>query len=306
MTSLAAYIANLAGGASQSPLATPAGPSGGTGLFAALLESTGAAPVIQGELAATLDPSGLPIATPEGQTLPVTASGDAALRQALTEGLGLAQDGAEIDAVIIERPVTTDNEKLVTTNSESLLPTDTGSFTSAGAPQTGATQTDSLPSTVQPDSEGPATKAVQEIFIRPDQALQTPPQSPQTPQTSPQQTAAPVPGPQTPQPAPETGARQETRRQDSGNAAAIARATGLDNALNRASQTGRENGLETALSRAVQSPSKGEAQQNGLVQADDSASAKRAPASDVAKAQDPLSVKPGPARPEFAPSGPKI
>ena len=134
--------------------------------------------------------------------------------------------------------------------------------------------------------------------------------SPPTPQSSSQATAAPVPGQHAPQPAPENEAGLKIGPQNNGRAAdapEAPRATGLENTLNQASQTGRDNGLEkTALSRAAQSPSRGEAPQTSLAQGDDAASAKRAAPSGVTKSENPLTVKPETGRAEFASRGAKI
>ena len=379
MTSIAAFLVHLAGGTSKSQSAAPANPSGGgEGLFAALLEATGAAlGSIEGitkplDPLGKLDPSGVLIAAADGQTRPETAFGDAALRQALTEGLGLPRGGAEIDAAIIENPVNTKLGNLLPAGSDSavsavstLAPpmvlllskvqTDTGSPNSTPAPQSNAAPVVSLPPKVQTDTgspastpapvvsllpkvqsdtgspastpapqsdvaavrsqphaaqpvtSGPASEVVQKAFTQPDQALRV---SPPTPQSSSQATAAPVPGQHSPQPAPENEAGLKIGPQNNGRAAdapEAPRATGLENALNQASQTGRDNGLEkTALSRATQPPSRGEAPQTSLAQGDDAASAKRATPSGVTKSENPLTVKPETGRAEFASRGAKI
>ncbi|MCH8240917.1 MAG: hypothetical protein IIB62_12915, partial [Proteobacteria bacterium] len=331
MTSIAAFLVHLAGGTSKSQSAAPANPSGGgEGLFAALLEATGAAlGSIEGitkplDPLGKLDPSGVLIAAADGQTRPETAFGDAALRQALTEGLGLPRGGAEIDAAIIENPVNTKLGNLLPAGSDSavsavstlappmvsLLPkvqTDTGSPASTPAPQSDVAAVRSQPHAAQPVTSGPASEVVQKAFNQPDQALRV---SPPTPQSSSQATAAPVPGQHAPQPAPENEAGLKIGPQNNGRAAdapEAPRATGLENALNQASQTGRDNGLEkTALSRATQPPSRGEAPQTSLAQGDDAASAKRATPSGVTKSENPLTVKPETGRAEFASRGAKI
>lgn len=330
MTSIAAFLVHLAGGTSKSQSAAPANPSGGgEGLFAALLEATGAAlGSIEGitkplDPLGKLDPSGVLIAAADGQTPPETVFGDAALRQALTEGLGLPRGGAEIDAAIIENPVNTKLGNLLPAGSDSavsavstLAPpmvsllskaqTDTGSPASTPAPQSDVAAVRSQPHAAQPVTSGPASEVVQKAFNQPDQALRV---SPPTPQSSSQATAAPVPVQHAPQPAPENEAGLKIGPQNNGRAAdapEAPRATGLENALNQASRTGRDNGLETALSRATQPPSRGEAPQTSLAQGDDAASAKRATPSGVTKSENPLTVKPETGRAEFTSRGAKI
>ncbi|MHA1166010.1 MAG: flagellar hook-length control protein FliK, partial [Alphaproteobacteria bacterium] len=103
MTLLAAYIANLAGSAPvEDQKSTLASAMGAGGLFSALVQATGTAQVTEGETAPILTPFELP-ATPA--TTQVSAE-SSALREALTQGLGLPQGGSEIDAAIIESPGT--------------------------------------------------------------------------------------------------------------------------------------------------------------------------------------------------------
>jgi hypothetical protein len=115
MTSIAAYLANLTGATPQEDQnATLANATGGIGLFAALLQSSGATQEIDGTSSIINGTSGLPITSPTGQVINGdTIDGDtidsdtvegSALLEALTEGLDLPQDGAEIEAAIIDVP----------------------------------------------------------------------------------------------------------------------------------------------------------------------------------------------------------
>jgi flagellar hook-length control protein FliK len=111
MTSIATYLASLTGAAPQEGQnAVLASAMGGVGLFAALLQSSDATQGIEGETALPLDTNGLPVTAPSSQVTNHVTNDDAVegavLREALTDGLELPQDGAEIDAAIIEAPST--------------------------------------------------------------------------------------------------------------------------------------------------------------------------------------------------------
>ena len=252
MTSIAAVLSNLAGGSPQDPLAAPANAAGSGGIFAALLAATGAAPGGEGETAITPNPLNPAAASLDGQAVIEATMGDAALSQALSAGLGLPQDGAEIDAAIIEDPA------------------------SAGAAATDLL----LPGTPQ-NTEGRASQATPEATV----------QANQTVQATLERGAAPV-----------IQAQRETKPQDQ----AAARAAGLENALNKASQTAREGGLENAENRPAQSTSKGEPQRSGLAQTDGRTTANGAYSSSTGSAENSLTEKPGAGRPEFAPRKPAI
>ncbi len=107
MTLLAAYIANLAGAApveGQKP--TLASATGAGGLFAALMKTTGAVPVTDGETAPILTPFELPAAPASESAATQVSAESSVLREALTQGLEYPQGGAEIDAAILENPGT--------------------------------------------------------------------------------------------------------------------------------------------------------------------------------------------------------
>lgn len=281
MTLLAAYLANLAGAAPvEGQKATPASASGAGGLFAALLAATGTEQVTQGEAAPILIPSELPV-NPTGEPAATqTSASNGALREALTQGLGLPADGAEIDAAIIESPAKNDAPRI-----NPIVP--------AALPDADIQ--------IQPSQDGQTpTPDLQQASDEPQLPVETratvEPQAPAG-DASTQDTATPPaaqPGVQT---VAEDSAEQAVTRQQPGvpeqaPANETPRQTGLENAANRASQNDQERGLQvtnrTAQPRDAQRP-QGESPP-------------------TAKQGDniPLGVKPGDARPQFAARGPEI
>lgn len=274
MTSIAAYLASLTGAAPQEGQnATLANATGVGGLFAALLESSGAAQGIEGENTLSLDAFGLPVTAPAGQvTIDDTGEGTV-LREALTNGLELPQDGADIDAAII------------TDIDEAIIEVPLAGEASRGDPLLPAAQNEiasPIPQDAQPVAQPAATEASEEPLAAPVLQNETTPVEAR-PQ---QQNHTPV----------------ETH----------ARPAALENALDRASQKGQENGLQTALSRVPQARGAGQTQQPGAAQVAAQGTAQGENTSDASRSSAPgttddtPAIKPGASRPEIAPRAPEI
>ena len=277
MTSLASYLASLAGAApqgDQKPI--PAGASRASGLFAAILETT---PVQPGDIEGfphPTDPTGLLPTAPPPNTAPVTpqvSGGDSILGEALTEGINTPGESGDVEAEIIDGP-------LDTNAAEELLG-------GAGLP----------PETANSGNETPAATPQATPDTRP---LAVAPAAPNT-EPAPQSPAA---RPDAQGRTPDTLLQQQASRNRT-QTEVSSRATGLDNATQHASQTGRENGLTAVPARAGQGSATGAA-----------ANPQYAPVSgnDAEVAGDPSTqgdgrrqtIAPGQGRPEFIPGSPQI
>jgi len=273
MTSIAAFISNLAGGSSKNPLAAPANAAGTGGLFSTLLAATGATTAAEGEIATIPNPLDPAAASGGAPAVLEAKTGDTALLQALTGGLGLARDGAEVNATTILGAVSTDTTAAGTTAAVSLLP---------GAPQTIQGQN---------SKTAPATAV----------------QGGQTQQAALEQSAAPAPGQNSARTAANVQVQPETGPQDqNGRAGADARTAGQENTANKASQTTAGNAAQNAETRLAQPATRGEAQPTGLAQANDRTNARGAPASGGGSAEYSLTARESKSRSDFAPGGPRI
>jgi chemotaxis protein MotD len=226
MTSIATYLASLTGAAPQEgQKATLANATGGVGIFAALLESSEATQGIQGiDGETTLPPSTLelPVTAPSGQVTNDDTVEGAVLRDALTDGLDLPQDGAEIEAAIIDAPIRNLDEQR-----DLLQP--------AGKNELEKPAPLNIVQTAAPEA---AEKAV---------VLQD------------KTTPIIVPGDET------TAVEAHPQRQNPAHGETHAPPAGLENALERASQSGKAIGLQAVLDRTAQARGEGlPAQANGL------------------------------------------
>lgn len=271
MTSIAAYLANLTGAAPQEgQKATLANATGGIGLFAALLQSSGAPQEIDGTSTIINGTSELPIASPTGQVLNGnTIAGDTidsdtvegtALREALTEGLDLPQDGAEIEAAIIDVPIDAQQS--------SETPTQTVAQPSI---QNETTQES------HGSAQSASPEAVEEVVA--PSALQ--------------EEDAPV----------ETQKQPQTQAQGTTHTPPA----GLENAVEKALQPGKENALQAALSQAPQARGAGqtgqESQTGQLVTAQGNKSSDASIDATAVATEDKSTDKPGSSRSEFSQKG---
>jgi flagellar hook-length control protein FliK len=306
MTLLAAYIANLSGAAPvEGQKSTPVNALGVGGPFAALLEAAHALQVTDGENTPILTPFELP-ATPAGDPLATQASAESnALREALTQGLGLPQDGSEIDAAIIENPGdgTATSTSPVQISPAAVPDTDVQSQPpeDGQSPASAHQQTPVEPQVPAPAAPLPAIPARDASLLNTTAATPVPPVVQSVPAAG-DELAAARPGTQQPGVPHQAPAIENSRP------------TGLDNAANKASPTAQERGLQIALNNAPNA--NGPAGSTGSQAEVQSASATKQgdgtrnpeqrhldqrPATDI-----PAGVKQGDTRSEFSARGPQI
>ena len=236
MNSLASYLASLTGAAPQEgQKATSGNGTGVNGVFAALLESTGASD--NGDIISSTNPLEIGQRTQDKFVVPEAlriAGGDPQLNNALTSGLGILPEDVDVEAAIIETGLPAEiQSQLSTTTSPSALQAPAGSPGIDGddAPRT------AIPTTVAPAIPGAA--------------------APQAPSGLGQQSSRTI-DPAVSAAAGRNG-QAETLLQQHATRNEIAqesqtRTTGLENAVERSSDSGRVHGLQTALARTNQSP----------------------------------------------------
>jgi len=287
MTSIATYLANLTGAAPQEgQKGILANATGGVGIFTALLESSEATQGIDGETTLSSDTSRLPVTAPAGQvTLDETAEGTV-LRDALTEGLDLPQGDAEIEAAIIDAPLRDPNEQ-----PDPLL--------SAGQNEIENPKPLNLAQPAAPVVAEKATLLQDEtnpVNVRKDET-----------------TPIIVPGDET------TAVEVHPQRQNPAHGETYAPPAGLENAFERATQSGKAIGLQAVLDRTAQARGVGlPAQANGLglpaqargegqpvmPQGEKTSEASRSPVPGAS--DDTSNIKPDTTRAEATPKGPEI
>ncbi len=262
MTSIATYLASLTGAAPQEgQKATLANATGGVGLFAALLESSEATQGIQSIDGETTLPPGtleLPVTAPSGQVTNDDTVEGAMLRDALTDGLDLPQNGAEIEAAIIDAPIRNLDERR-----DLLQP--------AGKNELEKPAPLNIVQTAAPEA---AEKAV---------VLQD------------ETTPIIVPGDET------TAVEAHPQRQNPVHGETHAPPAGLENAFERASQSGKAIGLQAVLDRTAQARGEG---QPVMPQGEKTSEASRIPVPGAS--DDTSTIKPDTTRPEVTPRGPEI
>lgn len=294
MTSIAAFLASLTGGAPlDGQKTTPANALGGVGIFASLLNTANGEAQAEAGLTENTNPLGLLLqpATPDVPLTPATtdvSDAEAALGELLTQGL--AQTEGDVEAQIVEAPITTEISSDV----------DNDAATTASAPLD--VETDDIVA-VETADDGENSDA--DTPDNADTTASAPPATPASTQSSdtddviddtPDADDDVVAGPVTPPP----GEPPVTTDQP-------ARTPGLANAFERASDRGRENGLVNALNRAPQA--KGPKATGQPTTGDEKAAARETGAKDTpvnrpqtaSTADDvPPPVKQGQGRPEFA------
>jgi len=308
MTLLAAYIANLSGAAPvEGQKSTPVNVLGAGGPFAALLEAADALQVIEGENTPILTPFEFP-ATPAANSLATQASSENnALRETLTQGLGLPQDGAEFDAAIIENsgdgtatptlPVHIAPAAVPDTDVQSQPPED------GQSPSSAQQQAPVDPQVPAPAAPLPATPAQGASLLNTTAATPVPPVVQSVPVAGDELAAARQGTPQPSAPQQASGVKNS-------------RPTGPENAANKASPAAQERGLQIALNNASNATgstgSQGEVQSaSATKQGNDTPTGTRNPEQrhlDQRPATDiPAGVKQGDARSQFsARGGPQI
>ncbi len=256
MTSLASYLASLTGAAPQEgQKATPANGTGVNGVFAALLESTGASG--DGDIISSTNPLELVPGTQDRFVIPDAlriAGGDPELNDALTRGLGILPEDTDVEAAIIETqlPAGIQSQLAVATSPSALQ-------TPAGSPGLNGDETSQTvkPTTVEPAIPGAATPAAASALGQ------------QTSQnTNSAASSAAGRNGQT-----ETLLQQHAARNE-GFQEGQSRPTGLENSVERSSETVRAIGLQTPLTRTNQSSGNGSLQTPDIAyQGDDAGNA---------------------------------
>ncbi len=181
MVSLASYLASLAGGAPEGgQKLTPAGGSGASGLFAAILETT---PLQPGDIARfphPTDPTGLLPTAPNTNTdaapgAPQVAGGDSILGDALTEGIDNPDENGDVEAEIIDGPLDASaTDEILGGPGLPSNAANSATGTPASAPQTAAgTAAGSVAPAPAPDTQD-AEHAPQPATPRPDAHGRTP------------------------------------------------------------------------------------------------------------------------------------
>ncbi len=281
MTSLASYLASLAGAAPQGGQSTtPASGTGASGLFAALLETTSVPTDASEGIPHQTDPTGLLPTTPNPNAAPgepQVAAGDTFLGKALSEGLNTPGEDGEVEAEIIEGPLD------ATAAGE--LPGETG------VPANTVDSEDAVPAPAPPTTTGTDTAA-------PAAAA-----APDTNVTS-VASGAPAPRPDVQGRTPDRLLQQQASRNQTQDGAP-SRPTGLEAAVQHASDNGLENGLAKVPARTGNGPGTGAVahSQNTPLSGSDGEATIEKPAQIDGKRPE---IAPDKGRPEFAPRPPQI
>ena len=230
MTSLASYLASLAGAAPQEgQKATPANGTGASGIFAALLETTSADGEATTEIPNPADPTTLLPSTPNTGDAADQAqiAGGQALSEALTNGFNADGTNGDVEAAIVEGPLAADVVEALSgeDTSSALIGVPAGN----GNPEGGVSEGSS--------GHNPAGLAAPTAATPISHAVPA------------DQSAAPRNG--GPGNAPERLLHRHAAS-NGGSDNTPARPTGLDNAVSKASENGREHGLTRALERSGQ------------------------------------------------------
>ncbi|MDA7948686.1 MAG: flagellar hook-length control protein FliK [Hyphomicrobiaceae bacterium] len=272
MTSLASYLASLAGAAPQEgQKATPANGAGASGVFATLLETTSAGDAAT-ETPHSTDPTAILPTAPGTADAPDPtkfAAGDNALSEALTIGIDAEEGNGAVEAAILEEPSDADIEGAL--SGEPASPTHLGLS----------------PDETDADTVIPSPERMQDKATAP------------APHASAAQETAAAQNSGAGRPSERLLHRQAVRNQNAQDISG--RPTGLDNAVQRASDDGHSHGLTTALERTGRG--NGQNSQSGVPgdPATDPVDEIPAPGRDGK----PLN-EPGKGRADFAPQAPQI